>query len=249
MERSAPPITQVSCAVRQVRWSLSTLPCDRCQRPACRVWDVTRTAIGIDLDQPVLLAVVVSVHHRRSCGRYVRARPPFLRPDAIYTNRVVAEAVQAVYQDGLAMRCVAARLARDFWVRPSEAMIRRWCRAYAAGLGFERGYLPWVVEGFSGVLCVDEVDQGRLALLLAVDPAGPEGDRLVGDRLVQGAVDQGAVAAFLRRLQAAGIAPAQVITDGAAVSPPVLARVRPTAAQQLCLSTRRGGARPRSARC
>ena len=99
---------------------------------------MTRTAIDIDLDEPVLLGVVVSVHHCRGCQRYFRAQPPFLRPDAIYTHRVVAKAVEAVYHDGLAFRRVAERLARDFWVRPSEAMIRRWCRAYAAGWDFDR---------------------------------------------------------------------------------------------------------------
>ena len=76
----------------------------------------------------MLLLVTVSVHHCRSCRHYLRAQPPFLRPNAIYTNRVVAKAVQAVYHDGLAMRRVAERLARDFWVRPSEGMVRRWCR-------------------------------------------------------------------------------------------------------------------------
>jgi hypothetical protein len=159
---------------------LASLRCERCQQPARRVWDVTRTAIDIDLDAPVLLGVVVSVHQCRSCRRYFRAQPPFLRPDAVYTNRVVAKAVEAVYRDGLAFRRVAARLARDFWVQPSEAMIRRWCRAYAATWEFDRDYLPWVVETFSGVLCIDEVYQGQLALLLAVDPAGADGDRLVG---------------------------------------------------------------------
>lgn len=221
--------------MRRVRWSLPVLRCDRCQQPARRVWDVTRTAIDIDLDQPVLLAVVVSVHRCRACRCYFRAQPPFLRPDAIYTNRVVAKAVEAVYQDGLAFRCVAARLARDFWVRPSEAMIRRWCRAYAAGWDFDRDYLPWVVETFSGVLCLDEVYQGQLALLLAVDPAGADGDRLVGYQLVQGSVDQASMDGFLCRLRAAGIRPAQVITDGAALYPSLLAEVWPTAAQQLCL--------------
>jgi hypothetical protein len=196
---------------------------------------VTRTAIDIDLDEPVLLGVLVSVHHCRSCRRYFRAQPPFLRPDAIYTNRVVAKAVEAVYRDGLAFRRVAARLARDFWVQPSEAMIRRWCRAYAARWDFERDYLPWVVETFSGVLCVDEVYQGQLALLLAVDPAGADGDRLVGYQLVQGTVDQGVMDGFLRRLRAAGINPVQVITDGAAIYPSLLGEVWPTAAQQLCL--------------
>ena len=163
---------------------------------------MTRTAIDIDLDEPVLLGVVVSVHHCRPCRHYFRAQPPFLRPDAIYTNRVVAKAVEAVYQDGLAFRGAAARLARDFWIQPSEAMIRRWCRAYAARWDFDRDYLPWVVETFSGVLCIDEVYQGQLALLLAVDPVGPDGDRLVGYQLVQGTVDQGIMEGFLRRLRA-----------------------------------------------
>jgi hypothetical protein len=196
---------------------------------------VTRTAIDIDLDAPVLLGVVISVHHCRPCRHYFRAQPPFLRPDASYTNRVVAKAVEAVYHDGLAFRRVAERLARDFWVRPSEAMIRRWCRAYAETWDFERDYLPWVVETFSGVLCVDEVYQGQLALLLAVDPAGADGDRLVGYQLVRGSVDQATMSGFLCRLRAAGISPAQVITDGAALYPSLLAEVWPTAAQQLCL--------------
>ena len=59
-------------------------------------------------------------------------------------------------------------------------MIRRWCRRYADGVDFEGDYQKWVVEEFSGILCVDEAYQDKLALLLAVDPAAPEGDRLVG---------------------------------------------------------------------
>jgi transcriptional regulator with XRE-family HTH domain len=68
-----------------------------------------------------------------------------------------------------------------------------------------------------------------------VDPAGAPGDRLVGYQLVQGTVDQATMDGFLRRLRAAGISPAQVITDGAALYPSLLAEVWPTAAQQLCL--------------
>jgi hypothetical protein len=50
-----------------------------------------------------------------------------------------------------------------------------------------------------------------------VDPAAPDGDRLVGYELVQGTVDQAAMGTFLRRLEAAGIVPDQVITDGSAL--------------------------------
>jgi hypothetical protein len=45
-------------------------------------------------------------------------------------------------------------------------------------------YQPWVIANFSGILCVDEVYQGDPALLLAVDPAAPDGDRLVGYTLL-----------------------------------------------------------------
>jgi len=180
----SPNIAHTRCQIRSVRWTPPTLPCDRCGDPAPRVWHAARTAIDLDLDAPVLLRVAVSVHHCRPCRHHFRAQPPFLRPDAIYTNRIVAKALQAVFEDGLAFRRVPERLARDFWIRPTEGMIRAWCRAYSTHLEQQESYLPWVVDEFSGILCVDEVYQGTLALLLAVDPAAPSGDRLIGYQLV-----------------------------------------------------------------
>jgi transposase len=192
-------------------------------------------AIDLNLDHPVLLAITVSVHSCQACHHYFRVQPPFLRPDAIYTNRVVRTAVQSVYQDGMAMRRVGQRLGRDFWVQPSESIIRQWCRAYQATFDFETDYQGWVVSEFSGILCVDEVYQDKLALLLAVDPAAAEGDRLVGYQLVSGSVTADEVEAFLTRLKEAGIAPAEVITDGSSLYPSVLKLVWPQAAHQLCL--------------
>lgn len=241
MEPSCPAILSVPCTIRQVRWSHASVACPQCGSSAPRAWDVTRIAIDIDLDQPVVLAVQVSVHRCRSCGREFRAQPPFLRPDAIYTRRVVQKAVEAVYRDGLAARNVPDRLARDFWVRPSEKMVRLWCKAFADRLDFATDYQAWVIASFSGLLCVDEVDQGELALLLAVDPAGPDGDRLVGYTLVPKGVDATAVKTFLARLKAAGVEPAEVITDDSTLYPAVLAEIWPAAAHQLCLfhATRR----------
>jgi len=223
------------CHVRHVVWTLPDAPCDRCGQSASRFSTATRTAVDLDLDQPVLLLVTVSVHHCTSCRHYFRAQPPFLRPDATYASRVVAAAVASVYEDGMARTRVSRRLARDFWVRPSEAMIRRWCRDYARGLDFARDYQAWVIEEVSGVLCVDEVYQEHLALLLAVDPAAPDGDRLVGYQLVQGVVSTATMQGFLERLRAAGVDPAEVITDGSPLYPATLAAVWPTAAHQLCL--------------
>ena len=119
----------------------------------------------------MLLHIVVSVHHCRACHHYFRAQPPFLQPGACYTHRVIDKAVQSVVEDGLALRRVPERLARDFWVQPSESSVRRWCRAYGAQYDFETDYQTWVVREFSGIMCVDEAYEGKLALLLAVHPA------------------------------------------------------------------------------
>jgi hypothetical protein len=199
--------------------------------------------VDIDLDQPIVLLVEVSVHVCTGCSRMFRAQPPFLRPRAIYTRRVVQKAVEAVFCDGLAVRSVPDRLARDFWVKPSEKMVRLWCRAYAAEIDFGVDYQPWVVANFSGILCVDEVYQGDLALLLAVDPATPDGDRVVGYTLLPKTreVNQSMVRVFVERLRAAGVVPDEVITDDSRLYPSVLAEVWPTAMHQLCLfhATRR----------
>jgi transposase len=218
-----------------VAYVLSEAACDRCQQPAPRYSTAERVAIDLDLEQPVLLAVTVSVHCCPACQHYFRVQPPFLRPDAIYTNRVVDKAVQSVHRDGMALRRVSQRLAADFWVQPSEGMIREWCTTYGKTFDFAKDYQPWVIREFSGILCVDEVYQGDLALLLAVDPAAPDGDRLIGYQLAHGNVSAGMVESFLTRLRAAGIVPDEVITDGSALYPAVLAKVWPVAAHQLCL--------------
>lgn len=198
---------------------------------------MSRTAIDVDLDHPVLLLVTISVHRCSACSRYFRAQPPFLRRNAVYAERVRQKAVLSVYEDGMPFRRVTRRLSRDFWVSPSEAMIRRWCKEFAQGLDFEEDYQAWVVEEFSGILCVDEVYQDKLALLLAVDPASPDGgDRLVGYELIHGRVERKDVENFLSRLKkCAGIEPEQVITDGSPLYPNSLKEVWPGAAHQLCL--------------
>ncbi len=235
MTQTYPSLNYTSCRIRQVDFLPPLVPCDRCDQDVSRVDVATRTAIDIDLEYPAVLAVRVGVHYCPACRHYFRAQPPFLRPDAIYTRRVVRKAVESVYVDGLAFRTVGERLARDFWVQPSEAIIRRWCRAYHTGIALDDAYQAWIVAEFSGILCVDELYQHDLALLLAVDPAAPEGDRIVGYQLVRDGVDSAMVERFLARLAAAGIQPDEVITDGSALYPRVLAEVWPQAAHQLCL--------------
>jgi hypothetical protein len=117
-------VNQISCQIFELDYCLTMAPCDRCQQPASRFSTSTRNAIDLNLDHPVLLHITVSVHHCVGCHHYFRAQPPFLRPKAIYTNRVVHKAVQSVFEDRMVHRLVPDRMGRDFWVRPSEGMIR-----------------------------------------------------------------------------------------------------------------------------
>jgi hypothetical protein len=135
----------------------------------------------------------------------------------------------------MAKRRVAERMARDFSVKPSETSIRNWCNTYQDRFNFETDYQSWAVRSFSGVLCVDEVYQDELALLLAVDPAAPQGDRLMGYELIHGTVDADKMETFLRQLRELGVVPEEVITDGSSLYPATLKKVWPTAVHQLCL--------------
>ena len=124
-------LNQTSCQIKEVRYINKDTLCDRCRKPAQFFATAERSAIDVHLDHPVLLQVTVSVHHCSECNHYFRSQPPFLQRGTMYSQRVIDKAVQSVYTDGMAMRRVPARLARDFWIRPSEGSVRRWCRLYS----------------------------------------------------------------------------------------------------------------------
>ena len=96
-------INQTICQIREIAYQPEVLACKHCGQDAPAISKARRTAIDLDLDNPVILAIKVSVHYCGNCGHYFRAQPPFIKPDAIYTNRVVARAVTSVYEDGMAI--------------------------------------------------------------------------------------------------------------------------------------------------
>jgi len=61
MTPTSPSLNYTPCHVRHVVWALHDAPCDRCGQPAPRFSTATRTAVDLDLDQPVLLLVTVSL--------------------------------------------------------------------------------------------------------------------------------------------------------------------------------------------
>ena len=118
MEPSQATVQTKPVSFRRVYWSFPSVNCPRCGSDAQRVWDArVLPSISTWISRSCSL-VEISVHVCAACSRMFRAQPPFLRPRAIYTRRVVQKAVEAVFRDGMAARCVPDRLARDFWVKP-----------------------------------------------------------------------------------------------------------------------------------
>jgi lambda repressor-like predicted transcriptional regulator len=131
---------------------------------------------------------------------------------------------------------VPHRLSRDFGIRPSEGAIRFWIRTYNRQPSQWESYESLVLSSFSGILCLDELYQGHLAVLLAVDPASPKGDRLIAYQLTRkDALDSGEVEHFLETLRKKGLKPQEVITDASSLYPEPIKKIWPHTAQQLCL--------------
>jgi hypothetical protein len=77
--------------------------------------------------------------------------------------------------------------------------------------------------------------QGRIAVLLATDPSGPQGDRLIAFQLIEGKVLSEHVSSFFERIRAIGIHPHEIVTDGSNLYPDVVRKIWPSASHQLCL--------------
>lgn len=88
----------------------------------------------------------------------------------------------------------------------------------------------WVLDRFSGTLCVDELHLGRTTLLLATDPLQ---DLPVAVALVA-SNDKDHMRRSLKDLRAWGLVPEVVVTDGSNLDPTILAELWPEARHQLC---------------
>ena len=225
----------LSCLFADVIVTPTHQECPFCHLVVKRVWTAYRYALDVSIEKLGMLRVKVGVYRCEDCRKYFRNQPSFLYPDCIYTNRVVSMALASVFEDGMPATGVSKRFERDFGISPTEGTIRHWIKNRDARSALYGDYDQWVVESFSGVLCVDEVYQGKFAVLLAVDPAGEAGDTLVGHLVIEGDVDKSHVENFLGDLKNKGINPVQVITDGSALYPGVVNKIWPNVSHQLCL--------------
>lgn len=209
--------------------------CPNCLIEVNKQWEVKRTALDCSVEDGYgFLQITVGVFHCSKCSKHFRNQPVFIRPKALYTNRVANVAIASVIEDGMPISKVSRRLEREYGISPSESTIRGWISNASELLPFKKeDYSPVVNTEFSGVICIDEAYSGSIAMLVACDPINS--DRVIGYCLEDKSFSSSEVKDFLLKLKAEGIDPEQVVTDESALYPKVIIEVWPKVKHQLCL--------------
>jgi hypothetical protein len=183
-----------------------------------------RTVQEPALDQPTFVIIRMSVCRcdNPTCGRtYFRIPLPFVAPRVRYTEQARQLCVASVLRDGMPFCRVPERMAEDFHLYPSTSTVWEWHRCHTEAIDLSTAYEPWVKARFSGVLCLDEVSEGPLCLILSTDPFNDVTVAYTLETKTEGAhrpmLKQEWLDRHLATLQRIGITPQVVIRDGAVV--------------------------------
>jgi hypothetical protein len=214
-----------------VRCAPSKAPCPTCGKLGRRKATHHRRVRTLAYKQVVYLDVTYGEYLARGrCRKTFRTTPPGVEPEAHYDNTVRRAVLDRILEDGMSVERVLASMRRDFDLDLSAGFVSD-CLDWQARRLDLADHRRWVLDHFSGTVCVDELHLGRTTLLLATDPLQ---DVPVAFALVS-ANDSDHMRRFLKNLKAWGLAPEVVVTDGSNLYPEVLAEVWPDARHQLCV--------------
>src|SRR3954463_11961765 len=214
-----------------VRCAPSRAPCPECGRLGRRKATHHRRVRTLAYKQVVYLDVTYGEYRARCrCCKTFRTTPPGVEPKALYDNTVRRAVLDRVLDDGMSAERVIASMRRDFSLDLSDGFVYDCLDREAKRLDMA-DHRRWVLDRFSGTLCLDELHLGQTTLLLATDPLQ---DLPVAFALVS-ANDHDHMRRFLKNLKVWGLVPEVVVTDGSNLYPELLAELWPDARHQLCV--------------
>ncbi len=214
-----------------VRYAPSKAPCPSCGKLGRRKATHHRRVRTLAYKQVVYLDITYGEYRARCrCRKTFRTAPPGVEPRALYDTTVRQAVLDRILEDGMSVERVIASMRRDFYLDLSDGFVSD-CLDWQARRLDLADHRRWVLDRFSGTLCVDELHLGKTTLLLATDPLQ---DLPVAFALVS-ANDSGHMRRFLKNLKTWGLAPEVVVTDGSNLYPELLAELWPEARHQLCV--------------
>src|SRR3954447_11405326 len=214
-----------------VRCAPSKAPCPTCGKLGRRKAIHNRRVRTIAYKQVVFLDVTYGEYRARcSCRTTFRTTPPGVEPRALYDNKVRQAVLDRILDDGMSAERVIASMRRDFSLDLSDGFVYDCLDREVKRLDMA-DHRRWVLDHFSGTLCIDELHLGRNTLLLATDPLQ---DLPVAFALVA-SNDKDHMRRFLGNLKTWGLLPEVLVTDGSNLYPTILAELWPDARHQLCV--------------
>jgi len=221
-----------SFTVKEVHYSLPRANCPKCGASSPRNTTYTREAVDVGLESTVILRIKLSVHKcPLGCG-YFSVCPPFIQKGYHYTIQAITKSIQSVVEDKVSINQTVERIDRDFNIRPAKASIWRWLNEELTRVKISADYEQSVVSSFSGVACVDEVYDGKFAVIFMTDPIS---DTVVGRVVKEGTITQEDMKKFLLSMRAKGINISLLLTDESPLyADDLLKEVLPEAEHGLC---------------
>lgn len=195
--------------------ALSQAPCPDCGRLGRRKAIHHRRVRTITYKRVVFLDVTYGEYRARcSCCTTFRTTPPDVEPKAGYDNTVRRAVLDRILEEGMSVERVVASMRRDFHLDLSDGFVYD-CLDWQAKRLDLADHRRWVLDRFSGTLCIDELHLGKTTLLLATDPLQ---DLPVAFALVL-ANDADHMRRFLKNFKTWGLGPEVVVTDGSNLYP------------------------------
>lgn len=214
-----------------LKYAPSQAPCPTCGKLGTRKDILHRQVRSIAYKQIVYLDLTYGEYRARcDCCTTFRTTPPGVEPRALYDNKVREAVLDRILDDGMSVERVLRAMSRDFFLDLSDGFVSD-CLDHQARRLDMADHRRYVLERFSGTLCIDEIHLGRCTLLLATDPLN---DLPVAFAVVS-SNDQDHMRRFLKNLKTWGLMPEVVVTDGSDLYPKVLAELWSEARHQLCV--------------
>ena len=110
--------------------------------------------------QVVFLDVTYGEYRARChCCTTFRTTPPGVEPRRMYDNKVREAVLDRILEDGISVERVIAAMGRDFLLNLSDGFVYD-CLDWQVRRLDLADHRRWVLDHFSGTLCVDELHLG-----------------------------------------------------------------------------------------
>ncbi len=206
-------------------------PCPTCGTSGRRVRTRTRNARHLAHRQPVFWTIVCGVYAAAcACAKFFTSTVEGVALRCGYTDAVRQKVIDLLVRDHLSVYKVQRHLREDFFLDVSVGFIYD-CFEWAYRKIDRAEYWQWVLENFSGVLCIDEVHDAGRAILVATDPVND----FTAAFLVVPRNDQRNMNRFLDVLKGRGLAVQVAVTDGSRLYKEALLDRWKGLQHQLCL--------------